>query len=730
MADAPLISVLIPARASAHCLESTVRALHQFHQARWPDQFELLIICNRATDDADDGSEAIAARLAAELPQVRNLQHEGKPGKGVALKTGFNASRGDWIFFVDADLPYDLAFFEQAAAKLAEGFDFAAGNRRLYESIYELPVPALPFVHRRHRLGLRFNALVRPLLGIHSTDTQCGIKAMSRRFATAAFAKQTCPGFLFDLEMYLVKNGYRFSHVELPVKFSLREQKSTVQIRREIFQVAYWLPKLWRQKHQRHYCPTRASNTKLGMLSAILRDRWNTGLGMRAFLSLRWMLTPYRDILCYLPEQGKVLDLACGHGLSTVFAAVEGPNRSLVGVDHDPQRIQSAEQAARGVPNIAFKIGDLRASIEPADAIVIIDSVHYFPRTEQEGILRDIYAALRPGGTFILRSLNPAPGIVSRFNRTYEWLAVRTGFTRTQEKHEEYRTPPQWTAALEAAGFQVSHERCSFAFFSDVLYICRKPNGGAERRPLRQSWLTADDWGMTPAVNDGILELAKLGVVRRVSIMANAGYLEHRLDELRAVPGVELGLHLDFTSSGENTPERFQFRSPKAVLFHLFNPFVSQRLKHRRMEEETERQLAHLESLNVPVSYLDSHHHVHLLPGVVEAVGPAIRKRRISRVRLPYDRALWFTPKFPLCILSLAARRNLILAGFRLSPCFYPQKRHFRSPVALQRTLQRKWEHEIIVHPAIADDFQTAQVKDSYRAERVREYHRLALLAP
>ena len=46
---------------------------------------------------------------------------------------------------------------------------------------------------------------------------------------------------------------------------------------------------------------------------------------------------------------------------------------------------------------------------------------------------------------------------------------------------------------------------------------------------------TADDWGLSPGVNDGILRLARRGVVRRVSIMARDGF--HRRGARRAAPG-------------------------------------------------------------------------------------------------------------------------------------------------------------------------------------------------
>jgi hypothetical protein len=153
----------------------------------------------------------------------------------------------------DADLPYELEFFTRATRELSSGIDFVTGNRRLGSSEFSLPVELLPVAYNRHRLGLAFNAVVRLLFGVRTTDTQAGIKAMSRRFAEAAFSDQVCPGFFFDLEFFLTAQGRGFQHRELPVVLRLESEKSTVRIVRESLQAAYWLSRIFALKLRAHY---------------------------------------------------------------------------------------------------------------------------------------------------------------------------------------------------------------------------------------------------------------------------------------------------------------------------------------------------------------------------------------------------------------------------------------------------------------------------------------------
>lgn len=145
------------------------------------------------------------------------VHDHNKPGKGAALKTGFNASHGEWIYFTDADLPYNLDFFTQAALKLNSGIDFVTGNRRSPESYFNFPVSIMPFVYSRHMCGIYFNKVVRFLFGLKSRDTQAGIKAMTRDFARTSYALQACPGFLFDIEFFMVAQANGFKHTEIPV---------------------------------------------------------------------------------------------------------------------------------------------------------------------------------------------------------------------------------------------------------------------------------------------------------------------------------------------------------------------------------------------------------------------------------------------------------------------------------------------------------------------------------
>lgn len=197
-------------------------------------------------------------------------------------------------------------------------------------------------------------------------------------------------------------------------------------------------------------------------------------VGTRFFLFWRWHLTPYRRIASRLPARGRVLDLGCGHGLLSFALAVGGPDREVLGIDHDPARVACASEAATGQANLRFEPGNILQCETPGpfQGVALVDLMHYFPPEQQEKLIRDAHDRLGPSGILLVREVDPATGIASSWNRIYEKIATKTGFTRTEAHTMFFRTVSEWKGLIERHGFRVSAERCSSALFSDTLFIC------------------------------------------------------------------------------------------------------------------------------------------------------------------------------------------------------------------------------------------------------------------
>ena len=252
-----LVSILIPAHKCPEQLETNVPKLLSFFTTHYGRQFEIILVPNPVLEDVR--TLEAAKRLSQKDPRVRTCVTSIRPGKGLALKEGFGMARGQWIFTTDADLPFDLGFFLEADRLLKLGFHLVTGNRRLPQSRFRVPTRVLHMVYQRVLLGLLFNRFVRWLFPIHTTDTQAGIKAMTRGTAEEVFRHQVCPRYSYDIEMFLTVQGTGRRAAELPVILNLPTERSTVHIVQTAFRALYWISRIYFLHGRGHYSRARTA---------------------------------------------------------------------------------------------------------------------------------------------------------------------------------------------------------------------------------------------------------------------------------------------------------------------------------------------------------------------------------------------------------------------------------------------------------------------------------------
>src|SRR5437763_10694423 len=165
--------------------------------------------------------------------------------------------------------------------------------------------------------------------------------------------------------------------------------------------------------------------------------------------------------------------------------------------------------------------------------------------------------------------------------------------------------------------------------------------GGGATPSARCLVVNADDFGLSPGVNDGILEAHAAGVVSSVSVLVNAPGWEDAVAALRG-GGAALGagLHLNLTA-GESLCSGRSLVHPRTGRFHGLAGLVTRALSGRidpdDVAGECAAQLARLHAAGVRVTHIDSHRHVHALPGVWRAVVATARAHGVPFVRVPVE---------------------------------------------------------------------------------------------
>ena len=243
---APELSVIIPAKNAEAFLESTVHTLDLFLKTQVKRTYEIVIVPNGFTESSmrENKTFLLAEKIASVNLNVKNFPHFTPLGKGAAVRTGFSKAQGERVAFLDADLQYGLDFLKEALLISNDRYDLITSNRRLPESWLEIPVAVMPWVYFRHRIGMFFNFFVRALFRLKTTDTQAGSKVVSRKLKDLALAKMKCPGFYFDIELFLIARAHGLSTMEAPVAVYVRDEASTVRVFNLLFPTLYWLLKI------------------------------------------------------------------------------------------------------------------------------------------------------------------------------------------------------------------------------------------------------------------------------------------------------------------------------------------------------------------------------------------------------------------------------------------------------------------------------------------------------
>ncbi len=159
------VSVVLPAHTEAAVIGPlAVSFLEAARRAAW--EVEVIVV----DDGSTDGTSEAARRAAGGDPRVRVLRRESCGGYGRALRSGFEAAVGDWIFFTDGDGQFE--------ADSLPGF-LGVADDGLAELIVGVRRPRSDSPSRR-AMGWAWSRLVRGVFRVEASDVNCAFKMMRR----------------------------------------------------------------------------------------------------------------------------------------------------------------------------------------------------------------------------------------------------------------------------------------------------------------------------------------------------------------------------------------------------------------------------------------------------------------------------------------------------------------------------------------------------------------------
>ena len=169
----------------------------------------------------------------------------------------------------------------------------------------------------------------------------------------------------------------------------------------------------------------------------------------------------------------------------------------------------------------------------------------------------------------------------------------------------------------------------------------------AKLKRVKRLIVNADDFGYTGGINRAVLELNQRGIVSSTTLMAVAPATEDAGGRVNSGCNLGVGCHVVLVdgepvlpASQVSTlldPATGRFRSS---LESFVRDLLLGRIRESEIQAEAEAQIAHIQSLGLQLTHLDTHKHTHMFPAVLRPVLQAARHLEIRGIRNPFE-ASW-----------------------------------------------------------------------------------------
>ncbi len=190
------LSVILPAFNEETNLGPTLDRLETYLEGAYPE-YEVIVV----DDGSYDGTSRVVRRYMEKNPRIAVYRHHVNRGYGAALRSGFAASQGELVFFMDADGQFDIRDLDRFFP-LIDQYDGIIGYRLCRRDSWLRKVNALGW-----------NLLCRLLLGLRVKDIDCAFKLYHRRVLDAISLEST--GAMINTEMLakIRARGFRLREV-------------------------------------------------------------------------------------------------------------------------------------------------------------------------------------------------------------------------------------------------------------------------------------------------------------------------------------------------------------------------------------------------------------------------------------------------------------------------------------------------------------------------------------
>ena len=201
----PELSLVLPCyNPPDHWEQTVVNCIHSLEE-KLAFKIDLIIVNDGSTKNVEPELHRF---IKENIAQVTFIEQKLNTGKGQALRTGVEQSKGKTIIFTDIDFPYT----EESFLKIYSGLQdhpVALGHRS--QDYYA----HTPLFRKMISKSLRF--ALKSFLRLPTDDSQCGIKGFNQE-GKKIFLETRINRFLFDLEFIKLISKRKLSSINIEVE--------------------------------------------------------------------------------------------------------------------------------------------------------------------------------------------------------------------------------------------------------------------------------------------------------------------------------------------------------------------------------------------------------------------------------------------------------------------------------------------------------------------------------
>jgi glycosyltransferase involved in cell wall biosynthesis len=192
----PSISVFSPCYNEEKNIEKLLTSMLDF-LPKISSDYEIIIV----DDGSTDSTAEIARQFGLKHPQVKVVSHVMNKGYGAALRTGFENSSKDFIFFTDSDNQFDISEMTKLLPYI-RNYDIVTGFRiKRQDNI----------IRKINEFG--FNRLIRILFGLKVKDLNCAFKIYKKEVIKSIPLKSTLAFINSEILIRAKKKGFTIKEV-------------------------------------------------------------------------------------------------------------------------------------------------------------------------------------------------------------------------------------------------------------------------------------------------------------------------------------------------------------------------------------------------------------------------------------------------------------------------------------------------------------------------------------